>query len=310
MNLRFLRNCALSACLLASLVGCRSGGGLPLLNLLPSGNKNIVVGLASDPKPLFADDKIEPINPLERFEPWRKAAQTEIGRPVLLDFSFEIQLVPNLNLGIWQFACLTPAQYARIPERDRPAVLATSVDAKGRAGRSGLLVVAAGSPVQKPADLRGKVIGFGPERETRVHAGGLKLLESSGLKKTDLSLEVLPVPGSVKAFPNPRAVVQSVINASSEAGFIDEAFFESLPPTAADKSEPSQDKLRVIGKTEATPDWLVVAGPKADGPTRDRFKSYLLEMGKKQPDGLKKLEISGYAEPTPQLLAACQVQAR
>lgn len=281
---------------LGLLAGCRSGG-IPLLNLLPTGKTTTVIGLASDLKPLFSDDNIQ-INQLERFEPLRKSAQVELGHAVLIDLCMELQLSPNLNLGLDQFALVTPAQFGRLPDREKYELLASSIDNAGRPGRSGVLVVSANSNTRAIGDLRGKVIGFGPERDARVNSAALKLLEDNGLKRTDLSLEALPIPGSLKVFPNSRAVVQSVINFSSDGGFVDEAYLESLPETAADKSEPARDKLRVIGRTAASPDWLVIAGAKADAAARARFKEFLLQVGKKNPESLTKLALSGFGAPT------------
>lgn len=281
---------------LGLLAGCRSGG-IPLLNLLPSGKSTTVIGLAADPKPLFSDDKIDPINPLERFEPLRKSAQADLGHAVLLDLCLELQLSPNLNLGMYQFVLLTPAQYSRLPEREKYSLLASSIDAGGRASRSAVLVVSATASMKRVDELRGKIVGFGPEREMRGHAAGLRLLEDNGLKRTDLSLEALPVPGSLKVFPNGRAIAQSVINGSSDAGFVDEAYLESLPETAVDKAEPARDKLRVIGKTAASPDWVVIAGLKVDAAAQAKFKAFLLKVGQQSPDALSKLSLRGFGEP-------------
>lgn len=298
MYQRFAVVTLLNTAALIFLAGCRSGG-IPLLNLLPTGKTTTVIGLAADPKPLFADDKIDPINPLERFEPLRRAAQDTLGHPVLLDFCMEIQVCPNLDLGLYQFVLLTPAQFNRLPTaaREKYTLLATSLDMKNRAGRSGLLVVPSDSKVKLMADLRGKKVCFGPERDERVNAAGLRLLEQNGLKKGDLALDALPIPGSIKVLPNPRAVSQCVLNGTADAGFIDEAFFETLPAGSPDRAEPAQDKFRVIGRTGALPDWIMVAGPKADTKARAELKNFLLKFGGQSKVDLSKLGVAGFGEP-------------
>jgi ABC-type phosphate/phosphonate transport system substrate-binding protein len=169
-----------------------------------------------------------------------------------------------------------------------------------------VLIVAAGSTLQHVTDLRGQVVAFGPPDDSLTHHAALQLLQAAGLAPTDLALEALPVPGSLKHFPNTRATAQSVINGSSQAGFVPEADWAALPAQDAREGEPARGKLRVIAETTALPARLIVASVKMDDATAQRVREALVSMGARRPAALEPLEIAGYTTPGADVLAACR----
>jgi hypothetical protein len=137
-------------------------------------------------------------------------------------------------------------------------------------------------------------VAFGRANDARTHQAALDLLAQHGLAKTDLSLELLPIPGSLKHMPNARAVAQTVINLSSDAGFLDEADWEDLPEHATEPDEPARDRLRVIDRTIDVPDLLIIASPKLDPETTEKVRACLLNADQEHPEALSSLRISGY----------------
>jgi ABC-type phosphate/phosphonate transport system substrate-binding protein len=125
------------------------------------------------------------------------------------------------------------------------------------------------------------------------------------MQKTDLALELLPLPGSLKHMPNASAVAQSVINNSFDAGFIDQRDWEALPAGAAD-DEPTRDKLRVLARTIRLPDRLVLASPKLAQETVTQVRDFLLKADQEHPQTLHPLQVSAYQVPSVELLNACQ----
>jgi len=195
---------------LGSQAGCRSGAPASrLLHFLGLSKKPVVIALLVEPGVL---------NPFAPHEKLRKAMSETISRPVRLDLCLPIQLEPNLTLGFYDFAFVTPGCYAAMKDRERFRIVAASADRAGRLARSALLVVSAGSEITRADELRGKMVAFGPSGDARTHQAGLILLREHGLKKTDLSLSLLPVPGSLKHFATMRDIAQSVSNGSSDAG--------------------------------------------------------------------------------------------
>ena len=185
-------------------------------------------------------------------------------------------------------------------------MLAGTVDEQGRTARSAVLVVPVQSEVHAPADLRGQVVAFGPAGDSRTVYAGLLLLRDAGLRKTDLALEVLPVPGGLKHFPDMRSLAQAVINGSAAAGFMDEVAWDAFPKHADQAGEPARDKLRVLAPTVALPGRLLIASPKLDAATVEQVRAFLLSVGRDHPELVKPLAISGYAAPSEELLAACR----
>jgi phosphonate transport system substrate-binding protein len=284
--------------LLASQSGCQSGAtGASVLSLIGLSEKPLVVALIVEPGVL---------NPFAPHEELRKAMSKAIKRPVRLDLCLPIQLEPNLQLGFYDFACVTPACYVEMSQRVRFDVIAAAADQAGRVARSAVLVVAADSEIEDVTDLRGKTVAFGPRDDARTHHAGLLLLRENGIAKADLSLEVLPLPGSLKHFAKSRDVAQSVINASSDAGFLDEAAFDAMPQTSSIDSEPARDRLRVIARTIPVPTKLVIRSPKAKADLVSKVTDFLLTADEKHPNALRPLLLSGYQAPSEQMLAACK----
>ena len=180
------------------------------------------------------------------------------------------------------------------------------MDGKGRAARKALLVVAAGTEIRSAAELSGKVVAFGPRENARTHLAAMQLIREAGLQRTDLALELLPVPGSLKHMPDGRAVAQTVINGSAAAGFIDEAAWETLAEHPTQVDEPARDQLRVIGQTVAVPDRLWVVSPQLDDATLKSIQGFLLALGPDDADTLKPLNASGFRAPDEETLAACR----
>lgn len=277
--------------------GCQSGaGGATVLSLFGLSERPVVVALVTEPGVL---------NPFAPHEKLRKALSAAIKRPVRLDLCLPIQLEPNLKLGFYDFAFVTPACYVRLKDRDRFGVIAVSVDQSGRAVRSAVLVVAADSSIEKAEDLRRKTVAFGPREDARTHHAALALLREHGLKKTDLSLSLLPVPGSLKHFSEMREIARSVIGGSSDAGFIDQAAFDAFEQASSIEGEPTRERLRVIARTIPLPDKLVIHSPKAEAQTVRKVADFLLSADQKHMEALRPLLFSAYREPTETILAAC-----
>ncbi|MBU0637305.1 MAG: phosphate/phosphite/phosphonate ABC transporter substrate-binding protein [Planctomycetes bacterium] len=294
----------LGALVLLGATGCRSGG-IPLLNLFGL-NKPLVVALLADQRPLSAQKPIELLNPFAPYEPLRKTLGLEIGRDVALDLCIPLQVEPSLSAGFYHLAIISPTVYGRMSDPQLFPVVAVTADAAGRIARPAVLVVAARSETQAVAELSGKTVAFGPRGDARTHLAGLRLLESHGVAKDNLSLEILPLPGSLKHMPDMRSVAQTVINGSSDAGFIDEAAWEAFPEHTEEAGEPARDKLRVIAQTVVIPDCLVVCSPKLAAETTDKVRAFLFAAHEQHPEVLRSLPYSAYREPTEAVLAACR----
>ncbi len=273
--------------------GCQSAGHR-FLQLVGLGNEPLSLALTIDPQPTKA---AEALNPFKPYAPLQKALGEHLGRPVAVDCCFPFQTGLGLEDGWYDLAVVTPGQFARLKNPAGLRVVAVPVDEAGRVATGAVLIVPRDSEIEHVADLRGQRVIFGPADDSRTHYAGLELLKSAGLSKGDLKLEVLPVPGSLMHRPNMHATAQAVLSGSADAGFIDEATWEALPDAAQDADEPSQDKLRVVGRTIALPGRLLVASPKLGDATIADVRSFLLAVGQRDPDVVEPLGIAGFGPP-------------
>jgi ABC-type phosphate/phosphonate transport system substrate-binding protein len=296
-----------SLTLVLTQTGCQTAAtaGLSVLNLIGLAEKPLVVMHAAE-RTGSPEGPLEVLDPFAPFAKLNQAMGKAVKRSVVPDMCFSFQVEPNLTLGMGHIAVVTPLQYGRMKDRAKYPVLAVSIDEHGRVERPALLVAATTSPIQKVEDLRGKTVAFGSSRDSRRHHAALALLKEHGLSPTDLSLELFPVPGSLKTFAKSRDVMQSVINASSDAGFVDQEDWDNLPERHRD-DEPGRDKLRVIAETIPVAERLVLRAPAPmlDDATASAVQEFLLSVDKSAPDALKPLRIGGFREASPEVLAAC-----
>lgn len=262
----------------------------------------LAIAIVADPAPTTA---IAPFNPFNRYLPMQLAMADELRQPVSVDSCFAFQAGQGLASGWYALAVVSPSQYAALPPGSRARVLAVAVDRRGRTARAGLLIVPEQSAIRSIGDLRGKTVAFGPAGDSLTHRAALQLLRESGVAREDLALELLPVPGSLKHLPNYKAVTQSVLSSGSAAGFVDESAWEEMPESGGDMRNPARSQFRIIGRTISLPVELVIASPRLDPATADQIEQFLLRLGKRKPDVARALDVSGYAEPNGQMLAAC-----
>jgi len=281
--------------------GCQTVG-LRFLNLIGLEKKPLSLVLVLENRP---SEAAQVLNPFKPYGPLQKAMAAKLGRPVSVDPCFDFQLQSGLDSGWHDLAIVTPAQYARLKDTSRYKVLAVPLDERGRAARCAVLVVPATSKINAVEELRGKVVAFGPHDDARTHHAAVQLLAQAGLKKTDLSLEVLPIPGSLKHMPHARAIAQTVMSGSAHAGFIDEAAWEAFPEHAEKEGDPAREELREIGRTVALPTRLVIASPSLKPAAAAEVERFLVAVGKTEPEVLEALRVSGYRVPDADLISSC-----
>lgn len=298
----------LSLFAVALVSGCVHSAGYELLSLIGLSQKPVVIALVAG-MPKTPTNPVEAIDPFGPYVPLCKALSAEIDRPVVPDLCLPIQLEGNMQLGICHLASVSAIDYARLSNPEAYSVLAVSSDEQGRAQRRGLLVVRSESPIREVLELKGKVVAFGPDRDARLNQAGLQLLASKGVQRTDLSLDPLPIPGSLRIYAKSRDIAQAVTHSSADAGFVDEAYWESLPdaPTAAD--EPSKSKLRVIAKTQPVAERLIIASTQVDAALQTRIAKFLTTLDEQHPETLRSLSCASFVPPADEVLAACRALA-
>ena len=288
-----------------ALLGCQSAG-MRFLSLIGLRRNPVVVAVVAHKPSAAPEGTFFGLNPFAPYEPLRAALAKDLARPVALDLCFPIQLEPALASGVAHVAFTSPGQYAAFSAGQSLRVVAVPVDFQGRSARPAVLVVRPDANIREVADLRGKTVAFGPADDTRTHRAALELLARHGLAPGDLSLELLPIPGSLKHMPNMRAVAQTVMHASSDAGFLDLSAWEQLPEQAERRDDPERARLRVIAETLPVPDHLVVVSPRLDEETIEEIRSFLLEAHEDAPELLAPLGVARYAPPTEDVMDVCR----
>lgn len=306
VSLRFLRRSAGWVGVAAALVvqmGCQAP--VVVLNLIGIADKPLTITSVAERRYDY-NGPLQVLDPFGQTRPLYDAMGKEVRRAVVPDMCFEFQLAPNLALGTAQLADASPLHYAHIKDAEKFAVLAVATDPKGRAARPGLLVVSASSGISEVGGLRGKTVAFGPARDARTHHAGLLLLRENGINRADLSLELFPVPGSLKTFPNGPDVLQSVLNNSSDGGFVDELYWESVPESGDTPNAIGKSKFRVIGQTTPVFERLILRSPSLDDATAQQVSQFLFTASERHSAALSRMQYGGFAAPPADLLEQCR----
>lgn len=286
--------------LLTAQSGCIRQSVLALSHVL--GVKPIGIGIVTE-------NPIDAIVPFTAYDGLCRRLSKATGRNVVAQPCAPFQVESYLDSGFYQFAVVTPAQYARLSNRDALTVVAAPKDRQERLSRAALLLVASDSNYHEVTQLRNKLIAFGPSGDSRTHIAALELLKEHGIGREDLRKDLLPIPGSLRHVADARAVVRSVASGGSDAGFIDEADWQTSAQAADSTSIASAERFRVIGRTIALPDALIVASPKAPSEVIDQVRTFLIAASEENADILEPLKISGYVHVSQDLIRACAALA-
>ena len=284
---------------LLATAGCQSGApGARFLSFFGLSKEPVVIALMGQP--------IGDLNPFGPYEPLRKALDEQLGRPVQLRLGLEMGLEPNLKLGLYQFAFVTPAVYGNLKDPNAFEVVAIAEGMDGSLARPGLLVVPVDSDIAEVEQLRGQSVAFGPLGDNRTHLAAMALLESHGITKADLDLPLGALSGSLKHAGPAKDVLNSIKAGKSAAGFVDAAAFQALPATSSDEAEVAQSQFRVVAETLALPDALVIASPKSDPQVVVDLGLFLHESGTKNAEELRSLRVAGYAPAETDVIKNCR----
>lgn len=290
-----LRSVSMLVVALGMLGGCRSGG-LPLLNYLGLDEPMDVL--------IVTDNPATSALALFEYEKLRSEMQKGIGKSVVFELGFPIMVEGGLRNGWRDIAIMKPIHYAMFDDTADMEVLAVPTDLQGRDGQRALLVVAEDSEIRDVDQLAGKKVAFGPADDARTFAAALLLLRKSGVQKSDLSRELLPIPGSLLHIADGTQTARHVLKKQCAAGFIDEATWNQLPDVPGKGNDPARSELRVLARTEPLPDRLLVCSPKLQPPMRDKARAFLMSVGHEHPEALRSLRITGYQPPSTSMIEA------
>lgn len=299
-HVRVAGQIGLLSVLLMSQSGCIRQSVLALGHVF--GTKPIAIGIVTE-------NPIDMIVPFTAYDGLCRRLSKETGRNVVAQPCAPFQVESYLESGFYQFAVVTPAQYARLSNRDALTVVAAPKDSEERLARAALLLVASDSDYHEVTQLRNKLIAFGPSGNSRTHIAALELLKEHGIGRDAIKTDMLPIPGSLRHVADARAIVRSVASGGSDAGFIDEADWQTSAEAANSTSIASPERFRVIGRTIALPDALIVASPKTPQEVIDQVRRFLIAASQDNMDVLEPLKISGYVHVSDDLIRACEALA-
>lgn len=231
-----------------------------------------------------------------------------LGKPVWFNSQKDAACIQvQLEQGNVPFAILSAGEYAAISDPSKLKLLASGVNSLGRTSRKALVVCRASDERFKTiSDCADKRFAFGTYGDLLTDYAARHALQQNGVPLNKLFPELLPPPFAMEGrlYVQKDAATKILLDATVNAGVIDEVVFERLPAAGGNPiTGPSKDQFRVIGETMSVPEVLVVAGPSADPELVQRMSTFLLEGVKGDAAVREQMGIIGFAAPDP---AACE----
>lgn len=291
----------LTATILGTL-GCASSA-VRILNLIGLSERPLVVLHVAAPQSDPGEGAVvKLIDPFAPYRAIRKALGSDLHRNVVPELCFSFQVEPSLRVGTSHLAVVSPLDYARLSNRDDFPIVAVPVDRSGQIARPAMLVVKDSGPIESVANLAAQRVTFGPVDHPRTHIAALALLKANGVSKKDLSLELLPVPGTLRHRDTGAEVARDIVSGATAAGFVDAAEWDALPETSTDK-QVGRDQLRILAETEVVPFRLIIASPTLDAKTVVAVRDFFLRAATDHADALPG-HLAGFSAVEPDQVAA------
>ena len=229
------------------------------------------------------------------------ALEHELGRPVRFNPQGNGAAIGHqLEQGNMNYAILTAAEYAALPDSAKVTLVAAGINGMGKSSRVAYFIArSSDNRFKSISDCADKRFAFGSYGDPLTDVAARKTLESNGVPMKKILLEVLPPPLSMEGrlYANNAASAIS-LDLTVNAGVIDEAMWNKLPDTGGNPlTGPSKDQFRIIGQTPPIPEMVIVAGPSADAGMTAKLKEFLLHGAKNDKKLCEQLNVTGFAEP-------------
>jgi ABC-type phosphate/phosphonate transport system substrate-binding protein len=209
------------------------------------------------------------------------------------------QIRVHLGTGRMAFAILRPIDYAQMTPTDACQVLAMPLNANRQPYRQGLIVTAPKSAIKELSDARSARVHFMPDGNPLNDALVGAMVEA-GIPKERIDKGILGL-GLDTHHISSLEVAKSVVLEEKAVGVIDEADYNKWPKSGGSLVflTPSQDQVRVIGKTARAPEGYFVVSAKAPPGLKSKIDEFLFTAAPKYHKlALASMDITGYARPS------------
>ncbi|HOW71169.1 MAG TPA: PhnD/SsuA/transferrin family substrate-binding protein [Phycisphaerae bacterium] len=211
------------------------------------------------------------------------------------------QIRVHLGTGRMAFAMLRPVDYARMTPTDTCEVLAMPLNLEGQPYRQGLIVTAPKSAITRLGDARSVRVHFMPDGNP-LNTALIGAMVQAGIPKERIDKGILGL-GLDTHHISSLEVAKSVVLEEKAVGVIDQADYDKWPKTGGSfvLLAPSQDQVRVIGKTPRTPEGYFVVSTKVPSELKKQLEEFLFTVAPKHHKlALASMDVTGYSRPSDQ----------
>jgi phosphonate transport system substrate-binding protein len=232
----------------------------------------------------------DPVRALKRFRPLVTYLEQKTGFHITLVVPTDpTEFETGLKNGDIHFVFQNARTYVRFAGSYHNEALLRTLTRKGATTQSGMVIVKKGSGIKKVADLRDKVVLFGPKHSTSRWVAAKLLFEESGLD-IDKDLKVYSHGLSCEG------MAFSVQYGGVDAAVVCEHLFEEHSEEQKQLGV-KHEQLVVIGRTKLVPTRVLVPRQDVGSDIVNRVNQALLRLDKKMPVHdkiLRSVELGGF----------------
>lgn len=246
-------------------------------------------------------DLAPPLLMLPKRELFNLAMADYLKEQVQFELLTPRQIRVHLSTGRMAFAMLRPIDYAQLAPTDACQVLAMPLNSNGQPHRQGLIITAPKSAIKELREARSARVHFMPDGNPLNDALQGALVEA-GIPKDQIDKGILGL-GLDTHHISSLEVAKSVVLEEKAVGVIDEADYDKWPKSGGSfvLLAPSQDQVRIIGKTARVPEGYFVVSAKAPPELKSKMEEFLFTAAPKHHKlALASMDITGYTRPSDQ----------
>jgi phosphonate transport system substrate-binding protein len=218
----------------------------------------------------------DPVMAVKRFRPLVTYLEQETGFDIKLVVPTDlIEFETALKNGDIDFAFQNTRTYSQLTGLYDNGALLRALTRKGGATQSGVVIARKGSGIKKVADLRDRVVLFGPKHSMTRWVAAKSLFEESGLD----------IDKDLKAYSHGRScegMAFSVQFGGVDAALVCDHFLEEHSEKQKQLGV-RPERLAVIGRTKLVPTRVFVPRQNVDSDIVNKVNQALLRLDKKMP---------------------------
>ena len=199
----------------------------------------------------------------------------------------------------YQLLYLSPVEFCQLNKEIPLTPIAIRKNLIGKTSEVGLIIVPKNSKIKNMSDLNGKSFVFGPYGDAYRFYNVLALFKKSKIPVAKLK--------DVSYSEDNVSAIRRVLLGWADSAVVTESWWQTTTDRTLDLSKLLKDELRIIGKTEAVPEYVWAVTETVDAKSQAKVVKVLTQKLSNKPNVLAGFKAKGFVPvKQKQLLSYCK----